>query len=311
MRVVDLADELELTTAATLDLCDRAGVAADSAADELSDEEAAAVRTAASKPPPTAPPLPPPPPGAEPGRGPLPPPPAPTGHPTAPGYGPPPGYGPAPGYGPPPGYGAAPGYGPTSRYGPPPWAVPPGKPGVKIVPDSPLRLVLVIVGFIMVVALLCIVAITFLGTSTSSLRFSSVGTEVGAPDFPTDDRPSLFDDVQTGDCFQTPSGAVIVDIETVLCSAPHDAEVFAVVDHPAAVGEPYPADGELEAFAVDACGGPFEEFVGLPYGTSVLDIYFLYPLAPRWTALDDRTIVCAAYDPADLSIRGSLEGANR
>ena len=50
MRVVDLADEFGTTTSETLDLCDRAGVAAADGAQELTDAEVGAVRALRSAP---------------------------------------------------------------------------------------------------------------------------------------------------------------------------------------------------------------------------------------------------------------------
>lgn len=291
MRVVDLADELGLTTVATLDLCDRAGVAAESAADELTDDQAAAVRTAASTPPP--------PPAA---GAPLPPPP------PVPGAAmPPPGYG-APGYGPQPGYGAPPGYGPQPGYAPPPWAAPRPAPG-----SSPLKIVAIVLGVLFGIAFLCIIAITFLGTSASS-RFDTVAMSIDSSDneSPFDELDSLneFGNLGLGECFQLPSGDTVLRVEERPCSSLHDAEVYAIQEHPAPADDPYPAAAELEAFALDACQGPFEEFVGRPYESSVLDIYFLYPLELRWTLIDDRMIICAAYDPSGEEIEGTLEGAN-
>jgi hypothetical protein len=307
MNVVEIADELGITTAAALDLCARAGIPGADRSTELTPEQVAAVRAAATAP---AGPLPPPPGGAPP-----PTPGAPPGF-TAPGgppaYGapapPPPGYGPPPpappGYGPPqyapPGYGA-PGYGPPG-YGPPSTPAYLGGPPPK---KSATRKVVLVVALVIGIPVLLIVALAVLGTATSSERTQADDID---DDGGFGGRPPLTDQLAVGECFEMPTGAMVFEIDSVPCLDPHDVEVFATVEHPAAPDAPAPDDAALSATALELCSPHYEDFIGAPYPSGTIDVYILYPPSLAWTALDERTIVCGATD-VEGPTTGSLEGA--
>ena len=67
-------------------------------------------------------------------------------------------------------------------------------------------------------------------------------------------------------------------VEQVPCSGTHDAEVYFVFDHPAPPDSPYPGDGPIFDTSIARCMEQFEGFVGAPYETSALDVYFLAPV---------------------------------
>ena len=65
----------------------------------------------------------------------------------------------------------------------------------------------------------------------------------------------------------------------------------------------------VEAAAQNLCIARFDEFVGISYEESVLDVGFLTPTEQSWND-GDRAVLCTVYDPAE-EISGSLRGAQR
>ena len=64
----------------------------------------------------------------------------------------------------------------------------------------------------------------------------------------------------------------------------------------------------MSQLAFDACVARFEDFVGLDYPSSRLDVMTLYPSADSWQRHDDREIVCAVYDMEAKKLVGSVRG---
>jgi hypothetical protein len=152
------------------------------------------------------------------------------------------------------------------------------------------------------------------------------GGDASGPGLP--DIPDILDlpdrgvqDFELGDCFDDNSDAPVAStdtsfvdaqVELVPCSGLHDAEVYHVFDFSAPADTPYPGDGPLFDAAVDACLAQFEPFVGAPYETSSLDMYFLVPSPDGFSRFDDREIVCAAInlDGSPLG-GGTVRGSRR
>ncbi len=112
--------------------------------------------------------------------------------------------------------------------------------------------------------------------------------------------------VQVGDCFND-AGTFdneIASVPGVPCSEPHDNETYAVLD---VSYDSYPADGNMEQLAYDACMVHFESFVGREYKTSVLEIATMYPSADSW-GKDDREVICAVFDVNAKQLVGSAAG---
>ena len=112
-----------------------------------------------------------------------------------------------------------------------------------------------------------------------------------------------------GDCLHSADlerGESVSDVATVPCEEPHDAEIFAATTLPA--GD-YPGLESLRTEAENYCLPEFETFAGLPYLSSELDVYPLLPTSDSWEQEGDRTILCIAVAPEDVT--GTLEGAQR
>lgn len=114
--------------------------------------------------------------------------------------------------------------------------------------------------------------------------------------------------LSVGDCFayEDVAGSEVSNLATVSCEEPHDAEIFASIELDE--GE-YPGPDAVLAAAEDYCLPQFGDWAGISYLDSDLDVYPIYPTADSWTGQDDRTILCIAVAPEDVT--GSLEGLGR
>lgn len=112
-------------------------------------------------------------------------------------------------------------------------------------------------------------------------------------------------DLKAGDCLSQAdlAGEEVREVTALDCAEPHDAEVFAARELPA--GD-YPGTDRLQAEAEEFCTPQFEQFVGVPFGTSELLFSYLVPSEEGWAA-GDRTTLCLVL--TDEETTGSLEGA--
>lgn len=116
-------------------------------------------------------------------------------------------------------------------------------------------------------------------------------------------------DLRVGDCFNLKDEAAdsVEDVAAKPCTESHKYELY----HVAAMGEgDYPADDELSGFAEQECVAAFTSYVGLGYDTSVLEVVYFTPTSDAWDS-GDRSVQCAAYDPSNAAVVGSLQGAAR
>ncbi|HUG86315.1 MAG TPA: septum formation family protein, partial [Euzebya sp.] len=95
-----------------------------------------------------------------------------------------------------------------------------------------------------------------------------------------------------GDCINIPGGEEISDYESVDCEEAHDAEVFALPQHPDGEDAPYPGVAALEAFANERCLADFEPYVGTDYDSSAIYYTLLTPSETAWDEAGDRELVC-------------------
>ena len=116
-----------------------------------------------------------------------------------------------------------------------------------------------------------------------------------------------------GDCLQVSQlGTEVESLPTVSCDDEHEGEVYAVLD--LELEGDYDPQAIVDA-AEEACLERFDDFIGLAYEDSELDIFYLYPLEDGW-ASGERGTLCAVIAPdwetGELTmVTGSLAGAAR
>lgn len=113
-----------------------------------------------------------------------------------------------------------------------------------------------------------------------------------------------------GDCLVISSvGDEFSEVPVVDCETAHEAEVYSVHTIGGSWGDDYDAQAVV-ATVEDECIARFEAYVGEPYATSSIDVFYVYPLADGW-AEGDREVVCAAFAPDPdtgdpVAFRGTL-----
>lgn len=110
-----------------------------------------------------------------------------------------------------------------------------------------------------------------------------------------------------GDCFDDQSQTdSIDDVPGRPCLEPHDNEVFALFDTSLTS---FPGEDEMFDHAIDECMTRFEDYVGEPYDSSVLDIFPIVPTLESWKRVNDREIICALYHIEGEKLVGSMKGS--
>lgn len=119
-------------------------------------------------------------------------------------------------------------------------------------------------------------------------------------------------ELQVGTCFDDPAfggdAATVTETTRVQCFDPHDAEVYAVVRYTQGPDDPYPGEEAAQDYANDRCLDRFEDFVGIPYEQSQLDIASLWPTQASWDA-GDREATCAVFHVENQKLRGTMDSA--
>jgi len=106
-----------------------------------------------------------------------------------------------------------------------------------------------------------------------------------------------------GQCFSDES-------QVVDCATPHDNEIFAIISHPAGVGEPFPGDDALVDFGLEGCVPAFEGYVGAAYEASIYEIGIVRPTQAAWDE-GGRRVICTLYQRDLERITGSARSTVR
>lgn len=125
-------------------------------------------------------------------------------------------------------------------------------------------------------------------TETTAAPETTVAPETTAAPETTVSDVDAFD-VTVGECMLLPGEDTLINtLEGVDCSAPHDAQAFALFDIP---DGDFPGLTAVEAAMDEGCLERFEGFVGTSYQESSLYYTGLYPTSGSWDA-GDREVVC-------------------
>ncbi len=112
------------------------------------------------------------------------------------------------------------------------------------------------------------------------------------------------DKIKTGDCFDEPSGTSIESVVAIPCDQPHDNEAFLVyeLDEFAVVG--------LQEKIDEKCLPAFQEYVGIDFDSSVLEMTYLTP--PDLISFNEglKTVICYAGSP-EGKVTGTIKGSNK
>ena len=122
-------------------------------------------------------------------------------------------------------------------------------------------------------------------------------------------QQSVFD-LEIGQCINVPTSGEVSTAEVVECSEPHDAEVFALPQHPAGADEPFPGTTEIGEFADTECLAAFEPYVGTDYQSSALFFSALQPTQETWDQADDREVACLLVGENGAQLTGSKQDSN-
>ena len=106
--------------------------------------------------------------------------------------------------------------------------------------------------------------------------------------------------IEAGDCFNEyvyqDSADLLQQVTTLVgCNGPHDREAYFLAEYPADEDAPMPPDETMQRWALSACLEEFENFVGLEYVLSELEIGAIVPSFEGWTENGDRTVVCFVF----------------
>jgi hypothetical protein len=116
--------------------------------------------------------------------------------------------------------------------------------------------------------------------------------------------------LEVGDCFDDPEQGVteVESIRALPCDQPHDNEVFHEFELPE--GAELPSREAIDEQIGTRCLPAFDEFVGIAYEDSALDVFTFEPTAGSWRQ-GDRTVTCAVYDLSGDKLVGTARGAAR
>jgi hypothetical protein len=110
-------------------------------------------------------------------------------------------------------------------------------------------------------------------------------------------------DLLVGDCFDNPGDDRVTTVHVVPCGDPHDYEVFHIFELEDD-GE-YPGDVVVQQQWTAGCLQEFEDFVGMPFDVSEIEISGIYPTAETWRSIEDREVICSVTRLDGQSLVGS------
>lgn len=114
------------------------------------------------------------------------------------------------------------------------------------------------------------------------------------------------DQLEVGDCLETPGDGIVTDLTALPCTEPHDGEVYHAFELP---DGPFPGETQAQTAGEQGCVEQFERFVGLDFESSELGLLPLTPVAEGWEQ-GDQGVLCIVQDP-EGGLTTSLEGVKR
>lgn len=122
-------------------------------------------------------------------------------------------------------------------------------------------------------------------------------------------------DLDPGSCFNQYStlgetGGTTEETRVVDCADPHEGEVFLQLPYPASAGEAFPGVSAMIRWTEQQCYQAFEDFVGVQYELSGLEIGTMQPTVETWTGAGlHREVTCYVYSFTGNALQGTMAGS--
>ena len=120
--------------------------------------------------------------------------------------------------------------------------------------------------------------------------------------------------IEAGQCFNEylfrDRSDFVQQVTTIVgCDGPHDREAYHRTEFPGGETASYPLGDDLERWADTTCLDEFEDFVGLEYVLSRLEIGAIVPTFEAWTAEGDRAVICYVFPDEGGRLLASVRGS--
>lgn len=157
----------------------------------------------------------------------------------------------------------------------------------------------VIAGFIVIAGWILVIIVVILVNVVRAAERDDGGSVTSRGDVP-------IDDIRAGDCLANDisEDVEMFTAELTPCSSPHYFEAYATFL--LSEGD-WPGQSQVDRLAEGGCIKRYEEFVGLSYGESEIEMMYLRPYEEGWAI--DRGVACLL--DSGRPTTGSLEGAAR
>lgn len=119
-------------------------------------------------------------------------------------------------------------------------------------------------------------------------------------------------DLAVGDCFDTVDEPAVRDLAVwrIDCEQPHRFEVYDVLDYDGPREGGYPGVETVQDWSEQACYERFEDFVGVRWTVSELDLQVWWPSSDSW-AIGDESVICTVRPDGTQRLSGSQRGSQR
>lgn len=168
-----------------------------------------------------------------------------------------------------------------------------------------MTLILAAAALVLLGAIGALVAVTVSGSDDAAGAGADPDPSVAAGE-----QVSVFE-LSVGQCLSVDQEAdTLEQVGSITCAEPHTAEVYALIAHPAAPGQPFPGADAITSFADTECIARFRDYVGVDYAVSAIFSTSLTPTELSWQKSGDREVVCLLIsgDGSPLA-PGSLRGS--
>lgn len=158
---------------------------------------------------------------------------------------------------------------------------------------------LVIAAFVVIGLWIAAIVVAALVGAFGTAERDTAGTVTTRGDVPVAE-------LRTGDCVAKEIGEDVemLTLEVIPCDEPHSYETYSTFVLPE--GD-FPGQKEVDRLAEGGCVKRFENFVGLSYDDSKLELFYMRPFAEGWAI--DRGVACLLVN--ETRAAGSLKGVAR